>query len=87
MVRAGSWIRTGIRTEGGEAAKVFAMVEDPAAASTRGTPKPAPRLAERRGRPQIPDWRALCGTDAEGQLKALRKGKEAYRADRLAAKC
>ena len=48
------------------------------------------RTAEGRGCRQIPDRladlfpRALCGPNAEGQLKALRKGKEAYGADGLA---
>ena len=72
------------------AAKAFAAIKDAAAASTSRALKPTPRPAERCGRHQIPDRladlfpRALCGTGAEGQLDALRKGKEAYGTDGLA---
>jgi hypothetical protein len=70
------------------APKALAAVEDTAAPIAAWTLKPAPRPAERCRRTQVLNQlldvlpRARRGMNSKRQLKAVRKGKEAYGADR-----
>ena len=72
------------------AAKALAAIKDPAPASTSRALKPPTRPAERCGCIQVLNRllhvlpRTRRGANPKGQLKALRQGKEAYGAERLA---